>query len=312
MDIARLRTFLAVVDAGSISRAADRLHIVQPALSRQIRLLEEELGTVLFLRHARGMTLTDSGEALVERARPVLTEFDHIKANMATLPGEVTGTVVLGLLPSISDLLAAGIARRLMHAHPRVSLRIVSAFASHLFEALDKRETDLAIMYEPRTPNSYEIWPLLREEPLYLVGPASAKLDLKRAVPLRKLTEHPLILPSARHNQRILIDAVAAKARLTLNVVIEADSIQVQKQLVRSALGFTVLPVASIYDDLRLKQVSAAPIACRDLKRRICLVLPLVRKRALPVRHTAELLVEEVRSRIEAGDWPGARLARTQ
>jgi DNA-binding transcriptional LysR family regulator len=127
-------------------------------------------------------------------------------------------------------------------------------------------------------------------------------------LPLSKLAEHPLVLPSTRHSLRILIDTAAAKSRLILNIVIEADSMQVQKDLVRSGLGLTVLPAAAIYDDLRAKQISAAPIAGADMKRRISLALPLVRKRVPAVQRTAELLTDEVRSRVAAGGWPGARL----
>src|SRR5687767_12483832 len=113
MELRQLRTFLVVAETGSLSRAAGRLRIAQPALSRQIRMLEEEVGTELFQRHARGMALSEAGEVLIAHARGALRELDQAKSDLSALAGQVSGKVAIGLLPSVSDLMTGAFARTL-------------------------------------------------------------------------------------------------------------------------------------------------------------------------------------------------------
>ena len=113
MDLKQLRALLAIAETGSVTRAAEMLHIVQPAVSRQLRLLEEEMGTTLFDRGQRGMELTAAGEMLVVHAGRVLSELDMAKAEIVPDPGAVIGSVTIGFLPSTADLLAAPLVRQL-------------------------------------------------------------------------------------------------------------------------------------------------------------------------------------------------------
>src|SRR5689334_4719204 len=105
MELRQLRSILVIAETGSLNAAARRLRVAQPALSRQIRLLESELGTALFVRHARGMALTEAGELLVERSRRGLREIDQARSDVSALAGQVTGQVAIGLLPSVSELI---------------------------------------------------------------------------------------------------------------------------------------------------------------------------------------------------------------
>ena len=305
MDLHQLRTFLAVAATGSLSQAARQLHIVQPALSRQIRLLEDEVGSPLFVRHARGMRLTDAGELLSEHARRALRELDQARTEIASLAGEVSGHVVLGMLPSVGGTVAARFTSRLRRECPRVALRVVSGGGGYLLKWLESQEIDLAVVYEPSAPSHLDIRPLL-EEPLHLIGPAAAALPA--SVTMAMLADLPLVLPSAQHALRLLIDRAAAAAGVALSVIVEADSMEMQKELVGAGIGWTVLPAAALGHDPDVVWFSVREIAAPYLVRRLALALPLRPKRPRAVDIAAEILVREVHELVGDNRWPGARL----
>ena len=143
LDIKQLRALLVIAETGSVSRAAEILHIVQPAVSRQLRLLEEDLSTALFSRGLRGMELTDSGQLLVEHARRALRELDQAKAEISPEPGVVTGIVTLGLLPSTSDLFAAPLITALKQQYPKLMVRISVGYAGYLQKWLENGDVDV-------------------------------------------------------------------------------------------------------------------------------------------------------------------------
>src|SRR3954469_10734762 len=126
MDLRQLTTFVQVADLGSLSKAAERLRIAQPALSRQIRLLEEELKVTLFTRHGRGMVLTPAGELLRGRASGILRQVEEARADLMEEAGAVRGRVVFGMPPTVGDVLATRLIERFLALHPEVRLRVVT------------------------------------------------------------------------------------------------------------------------------------------------------------------------------------------
>ena len=307
MDLRQLRTLLLVAETGSLSRAANRLRIAQPALSRQIRLLETEVGTALFTRHARGMALTEGGEILVERARGAFRELDQAKSDLMALSGQVTGQIAVGLLPSVSDLMTGRFAGAMRQRYPRVRLRVVTGLATHLLEWLEKQEIDVAIMSEPLVPTNLEFQPLI-EEPLFLVGPHAPGARAAGAVPLRQLSDYPLILPSSDFGLRGWIDHVVHGAGVELDVVAEANSVHVQRSLIRADVGFAILPASVVLGEQAADDLQAIPIVDPSIHRRIGLAMPITRRRPLLTRSASELILEQVQASHAAGIWPGARL----
>jgi LysR family transcriptional regulator, nitrogen assimilation regulatory protein len=128
MDLRQLTTFTQVADLGSLSKAAERLRIAQPALSRQIRLLEEELKVALFTRHGRGMELTSAGEMLRARASSILRQVEETRADLMQEAGAVRGRVVFGMPPTVGDVLATRLIERFLGLYPEVTLRAVTAY----------------------------------------------------------------------------------------------------------------------------------------------------------------------------------------
>jgi len=168
MDLKQLRTFSTVAQLGSPSKAADQLSTAQPALSRQIKLLEQELKTPLFLRHARGMILTSEGIVLLERAERILYDVEDSKLAMQQ-EIQSNDKINFGMLPSLVDLFATKISRRVAEDHPDCSFRLTVGMSGFVIKWLMNKEIDLGLFYEsPLNPKIGSV-PIL-EEPIYLVS----------------------------------------------------------------------------------------------------------------------------------------------
>lgn len=306
MDFRQLRTLVQVAETGSLTRAAERLNTVQPTLSRQIRLLEEELGTPLFVRHGYGMKLTEAGEQLLMHARIILRDLDTARSEILSLQGAVTGDVVCGMIPSLGDRALVPFIRAFAEDNALVSLRVITGYAGFVVEWLAHRQLDTALIYDLPDLSNYDVTPLA-EEPLFVVGPPDAGFSVAAPVALATLASTPLILPSPQHGLRKLVDKAAMRHNICLNVRLEADSLQAQLELARVGFGWTILPPSAIAAELGQNRVSAAPLCEPEIPRRIVLVLPVDRRQSPSVRVFANAMTEHVAAMIGTGQWPGSR-----
>ena len=305
MDLKQLRTFREVAEAGSLSRAADRLHLAQPALSRQIRLLEAEVGVPLFARHGRGMQLTEAGSALLERIDGPVRQLEGAVAEVRSLAGAVSGQVALGMMPTISSVLAGPLARRVARDHAGISLRIVEGYTGHLIEWVQRGVTDATLLYGPAPALHLRVTPLLIEE-MVLVGAAGGGIG-PQPVPFVDLAGQRLVLPSRQHGLRRIVEAAAGRAGIALNVAFEADSFGVLKELVESGLGQAVLPRSAIRVEEAAGRLRVAPLVRPVPRREVVLALPPDRVPSRAVTVVLGLLEQEVALRAAAGDWRGMR-----
>jgi len=281
------------------------LHIVQPAVSRQLRLLEEQMGTALFERGHHGMELTDAGEVLAVHAVRALAELDMAKAEIVPDLDAVIGSVTIGFLPSTADLLVAPLVKQLKQKYPRLTISISVAFSAYLRQRLEDGEVDVALLYDLKPSTLLDVKPLL-DEPLYLVGPANAGLARDTPVPLQELSKHPLILPSQQHGLRALLDQICRVNDVELMIVTETDAMSVQKSLVWNQIGYTVLPGVAIYEDLKEGRLSASPISAAGLMRKIVLASSLTRRSSTVVRCATTELRALIYAMVKEGKWFGA------
>ncbi|RZF27912.1 LysR family transcriptional regulator [Paraburkholderia sp. UYCP14C] len=303
MDIKQLRALLAVAETGSVTRAAGLLHIVQPAVSRHLKLLEEDVGAPLFDRGRYGMELTEAGDILVEYARRALFELDRARAEIKPAMGTVSGVATIGLLPSTANLLAGALISAAKMRYPGIRIRLTVGYAGHLQQWLESGEVDAALLYNPKALPAINARPLL-EEQLYVVGPNDSSLEPSVAVSFAELAQWPMILPSAPHGIRSLLDQACLDSGVELDLVTETNSMDVQKALVMTGHGFTILPAIAVRDELTRGELKAAPLTKPDLRRQIALALPNTRRVTAPVRCATEILVEEMKSAVERGEWP--------
>lgn len=302
MDFRQLRTFTVVAELGSLSKAADRLRVAQPALSRQIKLLEHELRAELFVRNGRGMILTDIGRMLLERTAGLVRQMEQVRDDIQSASGTPAGRVVMGLVPTVSTVFAARFVRRVVNAAPDISLRLVESYGGHLVDWLHRGEIDLAVIYGPAVDLHLSVQTLGRDD-MVVVGPPGSGLAARGQVDIDWIAEQPLVLPSYSHGLRALIEKAASRKGLALNVVIEADSYRVQTSLVEEGLGFSVLPPSAVRTELLTGRLEMAPIARPGVTRELVLAAPIDRPPSIAMTKVSQLIVEELRDLVAEDLW---------
>ena len=308
MEIAQLRTLIHVAELGSLSKAADRMNIAQPALSRQVRMLEEELGVTLFARHGRGMVLTEQGREALKHATRVMAEIEEIRIGASQIDAPLTGQVAIGLPPTVADIISVPLVAAFGKAHPQAVLRLVSAYTGYLLDWLHRGEIDVAILYDPRSARSLRSRPIVLEN-LFLIGPPEAGFSTVRAMPFKELNGKRLLLPSVRHGLRTIVERCATEAGITLDVAVEADSYATLKDLVRHGHGWTILPLAPIHNDITNRGLTGAPLIDPAPVRRLVLSYPADRPTSRLARFASEAIVDIVTAHVEQGIWVGQLLS---
>ncbi|MGP3769580.1 LysR family transcriptional regulator [Streptomyces sp. SDT5-1] len=306
MDLKQLNALLTVAETGSVTRAANLLHLVQSAVTRQIQSLEDQLGVALFERTRTGMVLTEAGERLALSARRVLSELERAEAEVREEAGAVRGIVSVGLLDSVSDLVAEPLVAQLRRTHPRIELRIFTAFAGHLRQWLYDGELDVALLFGVTDPAAISVTPLATEA-LWVVAPPGEGLSPEQPVSFAEVARHPVIAPARGNGLRTLIEEVAARAGVTANVAIEANSARVQKQLVEHGHGWTVLPAICVADEVSRKNLSMAALDDPEAQRHLVLAMPRSRRRSPATEAVAQALVALLRAAAEDGRWPSVQ-----
>ena len=306
MDHRQLRAFLAITDTGSVTRAADLLNLVQPAVSRQLRALEEDLGTTLFERSTHGMVLTDAGRMLEGHARRSMLELERARAEIGGTTTRPHGLVTVGLLPSTAALLSGPLVSAVAQAYPGIRIRIASSYAGTLTRWLETGDVDLALLYgAPRGPGIVAR-PLI-DEGLWIVGPPSARFRRQRPVRLQALQDARMVLPGAPHGIRTLVDHACASAGVRYTLAAETDALAVQRSLVLSGLGLTVLPAVALAEDLAAGLVSAAPLGVPPMRRTIELATSGARVGSAAIRAVADLTARCAQACVGAKHWLDGR-----
>ncbi|MGY2487254.1 LysR family transcriptional regulator [Cupriavidus sp. CP313] len=304
MDIKQLRALLAIAETGSATKAAELLRIVQPAVSRHVRLLEEELGVELFERERHGMVLTDAGRTLVEYGRRALQELDRAKAEITPASGAISGTAVIGLLPSTCELLAAELVATVKARHPQLVVRLNVGYAGNLLQWLEAGDVEVALLYDTKSSPRLQVEALLDEQ-LYLVGPAGTLAPGEEQT-VERFRDLPLILPNAPHGLRSVVEHACAVAGFSPTIAVETNSLAVQKNLVAKGFGHTVLPSSAVSEEMEDGILAGAPIVSPNLSRRIVLAHAATRRLTPAAGFVSAELVALMKRLVLDGAWPGA------
>jgi DNA-binding transcriptional LysR family regulator len=295
MNLDRLRTFIRVAETGSLSAASDVLRIAQPALSRQVRLLEAEVGQTLFIRSRLGMQLTQAGEELLSRVSGLVRQLEQSFDDARTYAGRPGGKVRLGVVPTVAVVLAETFVRRVRDELPDVRLSLVEGHTGHILDWLHKREVDLGLFYGAGADLHVEVESVLNDE-LLLVGPRGHPAFASETT-LARIAAWPLILPSPPHGLRLVVDRAFERAGFTADVVVEATGFITMLQMVAAGIGLTAQPhsvVARFADPARF---SAAPFEPR-LGREVVLGRPHGVSPSRAVAAIGRILAEEAARRL--------------
>jgi DNA-binding transcriptional LysR family regulator len=276
-----LRTFLAVVDEGSYSAAAQKLHMSQPAVSQQIRALEEQLGDVrLFRRVGQRMVPTHAGEELLPSARDLVALAERAAQSIIALRGQVTGRVVVGCTPNSGERLLPRLLAAFHEQFPAVNVELEVAQADALLDGVAERRLALLLLEEQQRRRGVESL-ALGAESLALVAPNGSPLLKQEQVPPGVLREHSLVLPRAGAPlRRIIEDGMRRRgvAAADLKIGLEADSLTAIIQAARAGLGLAFVPRTCLTG--RSEGVGVVDMAGHPLQQEWYLVR--ARERSLP------------------------------
>jgi len=274
MTLLQLANFVRIVELQSLTKAAALARIAQPALSRQVRALELELGTRLLTRHGWGVTPTAAGEVLAEHARIQLRQAEATRDAVHALAAEPTGRVTLGVPSSLASTLLPALSAALLARYPALRLQFVDAFSATIHKRTLAGDLDLAILYEDRAMGPLTATPLLAEN-LVLVGPLRADIDPSKTC-AELLASVPLILPGRPNRLRLIVDLVTSEG--PQNVLLEADSLPAIIGMVQQGQGFTVLPYSAVAPQVEEGKVAVFPLEFPQLSRTLLLVRPAGRQ----------------------------------
>jgi LysR family transcriptional regulator, nitrogen assimilation regulatory protein len=306
LETRALRYFQTVAEFGSYSRGAEFLRISQPAVSRQIRKLEEELGHALFKRHGHGVSLTDAGRILLERSQAALRQLEQTKAEIEGGSTGPSGAISFAVPPAAGYFLAPALVARFGAEFPNVFLKVVGGFSGYIHEWLVRGQVDLACVHDPLPQRGFEVMPLIREQ-VYLVGKAGGAVFRRGSVGIGDLAELPLVLPSRPNASRRLLDAWVARKGISLTVKLEVDDHSVIRGLVRQGIGVTLLTQGAFDADLRHGEVEAVPFRPRAYWP-LALIAPAHGPRSEVVTAFIRTIRAVTRELAASGAWPGKSL----
>ncbi|WP_083276716.1 LysR family transcriptional regulator [Sphingobium phenoxybenzoativorans] len=296
MDLRQLRHFRQIALSGSISAASGTLRIAQPALSRQMQMLEQELGVTLFHRTGRGVLLTAAGEALLTDSLTLIDEAEELGRRIRAFGGIPAGEATIGLSPTIGRLLTLPLATRVQRDFPNLKLRIAEGFSGTLLEWLQTGRLDAAILYHSPA-NSALRCEKVGQEPLSVIGsvvrPAFPPGD---HVPISALKGHPLVLSTPAHGLRQMVERHAATADVKLDLLFEFDSLDATIALVKQGMALTILPESAVRAELDAGTLLAWPVGSPSLVRPLIIATAPQRPGAISARELSALLREAIMS----------------
>lgn len=294
MEFKQLSYFLGIAESGSFSKAAIRLAVAQPILSRQIKLLEQELGVELLYRNGRGIVLSEAGKLLETYAKSVVSLVGQAQSEIAALRAIPRGRVAIAMPPSIGWVLTGPLVLRCRETFPNILLHLAEGFSGHVAEWLSTGRVDIGIVYHaPRSP-------MLTTEPLFsdeliLLGPVGDPADVGGdTVQTVRLAEIPMILPARPHGLRLLIDNALEQAGVSARVEFEVDAMPSTLSLVEQGVGYTVLSEAAVKHLLNAGRIRSWSLVDPVLTRELMLATSTQRPMSVGTRLVTRLIRDEV------------------
>lgn len=311
VDLKSLRNFVAVASAGSISRAAENIHIAQPALSNQIRQIEDYFGTDLFERTHRGVKLTPAGERLVSHARELLKRFDIALEDVREAISEPSGRVALGLPQSMAKHLVVPLVRTIVQRWPNLKLQIVEMNTGYVTEHLTKGDIDLGMTFGTTEGNGVIYSKLLEEELVFISSRSQIsewikKKNIKKTIQFKDLKNFSMILPTKAHSLRQRIDEYLHDEKTELNVIAEVNAIPQLIELAEAGVGSTVLSYAAVYYPLASKKICTLKIINPTITRSVYLCRNATIPLSIATLAIQQLIESLIQTMVMNGIWPTA------
>lgn len=301
MDLKQLEYFVRVAELGSFTRASVELDVAQPALSRQVRLLEVELRQTLLVRNGRGAVPTEAGKLLLDHGRGILHQVQRAREDLGRLRGGLSGRVALGLPSSVARVLTVPLIRAFREALPEARLSISEGLSSGLQEALVSGRLDIVVLYNAQPSREIDIAPLLEEELLLVrARPAGLHEDPPPGpVTLAEIAAMPLVIPSRPNAIRMHVESQMAAVGCRPSVALEIDGVSAILDLVLDGAGCAVLSHNALLHSARPSAFTAQRIGSPPLTIQLSLATSLQRP-TTPVQKAALDLIRTTAPRVVA------------
>jgi LysR family transcriptional regulator, nitrogen assimilation regulatory protein len=263
MDLKQLEYFVRVAELQSFTRAAQLLRIAQPALSRQVRLLEVELRQNLLIRNGRGALPTEAGKLLLEHGRGILHQVLRAQEEMGRMRGGLSGRVAVGMPTSVSRMMAVPLTRAFRAQMPQATVTLQEGLSTAMLESLLNGRLDIALLYNATPQAEIELTPLLTEA-VYLVQALDGdkkKVAKPKALPLAQLADFQLVIPTRPNAMRNLVEEELGKLSLRPKISIEMDGVASILELVADGAGCAILPQSAVVAEATAQRFAVTPIA---------------------------------------------------
>lgn len=292
MDLKQLEYFVRVAELGSFTRAATALNIAQPALSRQVRLLEVELRQNLLVRNGRGATPTEAGQVLLEHGRGILHQVERAREELGRVRAGLTGQVSLGMPPSVARVLTVPLTRAFRQALPEARLSISEGLSTAMQEGLQHGRLDIAMLYNANRASGIEVTPLVREELLLVQArpPGLQEDPPPAAIDLRDVAAMPLVIPSRPNAIRMHVESAMARIGCQPLIALEIDGVPAILDLVADGAGSAILSRNAVARSIKPSAFSVRSINAPSLTIELSTAVSSLRPSTLTQQATLQLI----------------------
>jgi DNA-binding transcriptional LysR family regulator len=297
MDLRQLEILQAIAETGSFTACGRKLHVSQSAISRQIALLEEELGEPLFLRVGRKVRMTAAAEALVQLGQRVSQDVRDTLATVTDRTRELRGTLRLSGGMTVCLYIFPTLVKQLRRSHPQLDVKMVVATAGRSVEEIRAGHVDAGLLTLPVDEADLVTLPVLREELLLVTMPGHPLAKRKTIAP-QDLAGEPFVAFEAGSGTRRVIDRFFLSENIEPNIVMDTENVEIIKAMVKTGLGIGIVPYVAVAREVRARQFFVTRIEGHELFRETGWVYP--RANRTP-RMIDELLAafESIRGKID-------------
>ncbi|HZT77710.1 MAG TPA: LysR family transcriptional regulator [Vicinamibacterales bacterium] len=266
MDLRQLEILQAIAETGSFTASGRKLHVSQSAISRQILLLEEELGEPLFLRVGRQVRMTPAAESLVQLGQRVFRDLTETVGTITDRTKELKGMLRLSGGMTVCMYVFPALLKHLKRVHPQLDVRLTVATAGHSVQEIRAGRVDVGLLTLPVVESDLVTVPVLHEELLLVTTPTHPLARRRRVVP-KELASQPFILFERGSATRKVIDNFFAVEDIEPTVVMDTENVEIIKAMVKTGLGIGIVPYQSVAREVRAGQFAIARIEGHDLVR---------------------------------------------
>ena len=304
MKVNQLTYFQAIVEAGSLSGAAQKLGVAQPALSQQIAKLEQELDVSLLDRSPRGVVSTAAGDLLYEHTRTILRQLQRAEEDVKNLGYSPSGEVTVVLAASVAQLVAAPLTVAVADQFPEIALRIHEGMSINLARLVESGRADLAFVPSMIFPSNVESEPTLVEN-LVLGGAKGAEGDSSGSIDFEQACRYPLVLPTRPHYVRNTLEQVAFDRGFHLNIKAEQDSARLLPRLIKSGFAYSILPENGFFEIYGDADFFAREIVNPEMTRSLHIIWPKTSSRDRSTAEVRRILRDVVTALSQSGQLRG-------